>query len=87
MAEAVMTELVRNGMNRQVAHELLRELSMKAYQENKPLFDELIKNKKIMQSITEKELKAIFDHPENYLGTAKEQIEIVLLLTEKAISK
>jgi len=87
MAEAVMTELVRNGMNRQVAHELLRELSMKAYQENKPLFDELKRNKEIMKTIAEKELKEIFDHPENYLGTAKEQIEIVLLLAEKAINK
>ena len=40
-----------------------------------------------MKTIAEKELKEIFDHPENYLGTAKEQIEIVLLLAEKAINK
>ena len=35
----------------------------------------------------EKDLKELFDSPENYLGTAKEQIEIVLLLAEKAIKE
>jgi adenylosuccinate lyase len=87
MAEAVMTELVKNGMNRQKAHEALRKNSMIAYKEDLHLFDALKKDKELLEIIKKDELKEIFDHPENYLGTAKEQIEVVLLLAENAIEK
>ncbi|MHA1221540.1 MAG: adenylosuccinate lyase, partial [Candidatus Heimdallarchaeota archaeon] len=85
MAEAIMTELVKNGMNRQEAHELLRENSMKAYKNSSELLEALKGDKRILEFIPKNELKEIFDHPDNYLGTAKEQIEVVLLLAEKAI--
>ncbi|MHA1212031.1 MAG: lyase family protein, partial [Candidatus Heimdallarchaeota archaeon] len=85
MAEAIMTELVKNGMDRQEAHELLRENSMKAYKNNSELLEALKGDKRILEFIPKNELKEIFDHPDNYLGTAKEQIEVVLLLAEKAI--
>ena len=85
MAEAIMTELVRSGMNRQTAHEVLRENSMIAYKDDKHLFDVIKEDKRILEFIKNKELKEIFDKPENYLGTAKEQIEVVLMLAEKAI--
>jgi len=87
MAEAVMTELVNNGMNRQEAHELLRKNSMIAVEKDVQLFGVLKKDKKITEFISEKDLKEIFDSPGNYLGTAKEQIEIVLILAEKAIKE
>jgi adenylosuccinate lyase len=87
MAEAVMTELVKNDMDRQKAHESLRKNSMLAYKDNISLFDALKKDKKITKILPEKALKEIFDYPENYLGTAKEQIEVVLLLAENAIGK
>lgn len=87
MAEAIMTELVKNDINRQKAHELLRKNSMIAYKEDKHLQEVLLKDKDITEYLSEKEMKDIFDHPENYLGTAKEQIEVVLLLAENAIKK
>lgn len=87
MAEAVMTELVNNGMNRQEAHELLRKNSMIAVEKDVQLFGVLKKDKEIIEFISEKDLKEIFDSPGNYLGTAKEQIEIVLILAEKAIKE
>ncbi len=87
MAEAVMTELVKNGMDRQKAHEILRKNSMTAYKENKHLQEVLIKDREIIEYLSDKAIKEIFDRPENYLGTAKEQIEVVLLLAKNAISK
>ncbi|MGC9780350.1 MAG: adenylosuccinate lyase [Candidatus Heimdallarchaeota archaeon] len=85
MAEAIMTELAKNGMNRQEAHELLRQNSMESIEKDKHLFEILKVNKKIAEYLPKNELKEIFDSPENYLGTAKEQIEVVLLVAEKAI--
>ncbi len=85
MAEAIMTELAKNGMNRQEAHELLRQNSMESIEKDKHLFEILKVNKKITEYLPKNELKEIFDSPENYLGTAKEQIEVVLLVAEKAI--
>ncbi|NHK31948.1 MAG: adenylosuccinate lyase [Asgard group archaeon] len=87
MAEAIMTELVKNGLNRQKAHELLRKNSMTAYKENKHLQKVLLEDKEITECISKKVIEEIFKHPENYLGTAKEQIEVVLLLAENAIGK
>jgi adenylosuccinate lyase len=87
MAEAIMTELVKNGLNRQKAHELLRKNSMTAYEENKHLQKVLLEDKEITECLSKKTIEEIFKHPENYLGTAKEQIEVVLLLAENAIKK
>ncbi len=87
MAEAVMTELARSGMNRQEAHETLRQNSMSAMKDDKQFLDVLIKDKRITKYISQKNLQEIFDYPQNYLGTAKEQIEVVLLKAEGVITK
>ena len=87
MAEAIMTELVHNGMNRQEAHEALRKNSMLALEKKKHLSEILKEDKGILKFINEKSLQDIFDYPQNYLGTAKEQIEVVLLKAENEISK
>lgn len=87
MAEAIMTELVRSGMDRQIAHETLRKNSMKAIEKGVNLKIILQEDKEITKFITEKALQDIFDFPQNYLGTAKEQIEVVLLKAENAIKK
>ena len=87
MAEAVMTELAHNGMNRQDAHEILRKNSMKALEKKKHLSEILKEDKEILKFIDKKALQDIFDYPQNYLGTAKEQIEVVLIKAENEISK
>ncbi|HUT80147.1 MAG TPA: adenylosuccinate lyase [Candidatus Bathyarchaeia archaeon] len=86
MAEAIMTILAKNGMNRQDAHELLRENSMTAYKEDVQLLDILLKDDQILKYLSKNDLKEIFEKPENYLGTASEQIEVILLLAKKAIN-
>ena len=87
MAEAVMTELAHSGMNRQEAHETLRQNSMTAIEEDKEFLEVLKADKRILKFIPEKNLQDIFDFPQNYLGTAKEQIEVVLLKAEGVINK
>ncbi len=77
MSEAVMIALTKKGVSRQEAHEMLREAAMRAYRNGTTLFEELIKDKKIMQYFTKEEIEEILK-PENYLGTAIKRIDKVV---------
>ncbi len=77
MSEAVMIKLVEKGMNRQDAHELLRKCAMESYEKKIPFKNILLKNPEILRYMNEREI--IFAlNPGNYIGTAVEQVEIVL---------
>jgi adenylosuccinate lyase len=82
MAEAVMIALVRKGMNRQEAHELERRLAIKSEGEKTPFRDVLLKDKTVSRFLGIKEIDAALD-PENYLGTAVEQVKSVVKKTAK----
>lgn len=77
MSEAVMLALTMRGMNRQVAHEILRRVSLRAYANGTSLYEELLKEDVIMKFFTKEELFELLK-PENYLGTAKERVERVV---------
>jgi adenylosuccinate lyase len=77
MTENLMLGLVKKGMGRQDAHELLRQASMKVIKENKNLKEILLKNEIIKKKFTEKELDWYLN-PKNYLGTAVQQVENVV---------
>lgn len=76
MAEAIMMGLAKKGMGRQEAHELLRKLSIKAVKDKMPLKDVLIKSAVIRKYLSEPEIEKLLD-PQNYIGTAVEQVENV----------
>jgi len=77
MAEAVMIELTKRGMNRQGAHALLRASSLKALGQGTSLLDALIKEKEVLKYINAKELEDLLN-PEKYLGNAAEIVERVI---------
>jgi len=73
MAEAAMMALVRTGMGRQEAHELVRRYSMEAREKDVHLKEIMKKygwDKKV-------DLDAVFN-PENYIGKAKEIVDITI---------
>jgi adenylosuccinate lyase len=74
MTENLMLGLVKKGIGRQDAHELLRQSSMRVIKENKSLKEILLKNEIIKKKFTEKELDWYLN-PGNYIGTAVEQVE------------
>ncbi|MCX8171407.1 MAG: lyase family protein, partial [Candidatus Bathyarchaeota archaeon] len=74
LSEAVMIALVKKGMSRQEAHELLRQIAIKSASENIRFREALINNEVIKRFLTEKEIDEALD-PKNYLGTAIEQVE------------
>lgn len=77
MAEAVMIHLTEKGLSRQEAHEIMREASMEARAEEKPLKKKMLEKEDVMEVTTEKELEKVFD-PEEYLGRSREIVDEIV---------
>jgi len=77
MSEAVMMALVGKGMNRQEAHELIRQLAIKSESEKVPFKKVLLHEKTISNLLDEKEIEVALD-PKNYLGTSVIQVELAI---------
>lgn len=76
MAERVMIALVKKGVGRQEAHELVRTLAQTAFREKKALKD-LLKESEAGKKFQEKELDGLFD-PATYLGKADEIVDAAI---------
>ncbi|OPX62906.1 MULTISPECIES: adenylosuccinate lyase [unclassified Methanoregula] len=77
MAEPVMIELTRKGMNRQDAHEAVRLASMQALAEGKPLADVLATDPEVIRFCSKNDIAALLN-PDAYIGTAVQQVERVI---------
>ncbi|HDQ08105.1 MAG TPA: adenylosuccinate lyase [Methanoculleus sp.] len=74
MAESVMIELTRRGMDRQDAHERVRIGSMTALEENRPVAEVFAGDEDVAALLTTDEILALLN-PDNYIGTAVVQVE------------
>jgi len=77
LTERVMIELVNKGTGRQEAHEMLRRLAMKSWNEKRSLKDVMLEDDEMSKLVTEKELDGWLN-AENYIGTAVEQVTRVI---------
>jgi|GEM_PF-3114836 Adenylosuccinate lyase (EC 4.3.2.2) len=77
MAESVMIDLTRRGMNRQDAHERIRLASMQALAEGRPLAEVLGKDPEVIRFCSQAEIAALLS-PDAYIGTAVEQVQAVI---------
>ncbi len=77
LSEKVMIELVKKGIGRQEAHEILRKSGIVSRKEGKSLKEVLTNDPKVNQLVTVKELDEWLD-PRNYIGTAVEQVKKVI---------
>lgn len=82
MAEAAMIALTEKGVGRQEAHELLRKLALKAFNEKRHLKEVLAEDEEIGKHLSRKEIEDLMD-PHRYIGTAVEQVRKVLSIAEK----
>ncbi|MCW3980744.1 MAG: adenylosuccinate lyase [Candidatus Bathyarchaeota archaeon] len=80
MSESVMMQLVRKGMNRQEAHELLRKLAIESELGSRYFKEILAENNRIREFLKSDELDSALD-PEKYLGTAVQQIGLMIQKT------
>ncbi|UCE57215.1 MAG: adenylosuccinate lyase [Candidatus Bathyarchaeota archaeon] len=82
MSEAVMLALARKGMDRQKAHELVRDLAMKNHVEKRPFKEALAENRVVQKLLSKREIEEALD-PRNYLGTAANQVDSAVKKTRK----
>ena len=82
MSEAVMIALTKKGLSRQEAHELLRKLAIKSEMEKVPFKKVLLEDKTVSAKLSEKEIDETLN-PQNYLGTAPEQVELMVEKTKQ----
>jgi adenylosuccinate lyase len=74
LSEAVMMALVRKGVDRQEAHELLRKLTIESEVRKEPFKECLLNDKFVSAKLSVSEIDEALN-PKNYLGTAIEQAE------------
>jgi adenylosuccinate lyase len=79
MAERIMIELVKKGMNRQQAHELLRQSSIRARSEKISYKASILAEERLSQYCSEEELDQWLD-PHTYIGKS---IALVDQITQK----
>lgn len=77
LAEAVMIELTKKGMNRQDAHERMRIASMQALEQGRHLADILAEDRLVAPHFSREELVMLME-PGRYIGTAVAQVEAVI---------
>jgi len=77
MAESVMIELTKRGMNRQDSHERIRMASMQALAENRSLADVLGADPEIVRYCSKNDIAALLN-PDAYIGTSVRQVERVI---------
>ena len=77
MAESMMTTLIKKGMGRGDAHELMRKISLKAVKLEKPLKEVFIQENKKLKLLNNNEIEYALN-PENYLGLTEKIIDRVI---------
>ncbi|WP_054841428.1 adenylosuccinate lyase [Thermococcus peptonophilus] len=80
MAEPLMLKLTEKGMGRQEAHELVRQLAMKAFHEKRDLLEVVRESEEAMKYLTEEDLESL--KPENYIGLAPQIVDNVIAFIE-----
>ncbi|NJF24887.1 adenylosuccinate lyase [Thermococcus sp. Bubb.Bath] len=81
IAEPLMLKLTEKGMGRQEAHELVRQLAMKAFYEKGDLLEVVRKSEEAMKYLSEDDLESL--KPENYIGLAPQIVDNVTAFIEE----
>ncbi|MCZ7357785.1 MAG: adenylosuccinate lyase [Candidatus Methanoperedens sp.] len=74
MGEAIMMELGKKGVGRQEAHEIVRQCAMSARETGRHMKDILAENETVSKYMSGNDIIRIME-PDNYIGTAVEQVE------------
>lgn len=80
--ERVLMEAGKRGANRQEMHEVIRELSLKAWEkvqkgERNPLFRDMTEDERILSYLSKEEIESLLD-ASSYTGEAEERTERVV---------
>lgn len=84
LTERIMLELVKKGVGRQEAHEMMRRLAMKCWNSKRGLGEVMLEDEEAHKLVTEAELNEWL-RPEGYIGTAIEQVDRVVQILSARI--
>ncbi len=84
MAEPLMLKLAEKGMGRQEAHELVRQLAMKAFEEGRDFLD-VVKESEVRKYLSDEDLASL--RPENYIGVAPQIVDNVIASVRAKMEK
>jgi adenylosuccinate lyase len=85
MGEAVMIELAKRGVGRQEAHELVRTAAMKAHDTGKHFKNVLLETPDVAKYLTAMDIESLVN-PDKYIGTAVEQVEVLVTKLRESYS-
>ncbi|WP_292372209.1 adenylosuccinate lyase [Methanosarcina sp. UBA411] len=85
MGEAIMIELAKRGVGRQEAHELVRTAAMKAHDTGQHFKTVLLETPEIARYLTAIDIENLVN-PDRYIGTAVEQVEVLVAKLREAYS-
>lgn len=85
MGEAVMIELAKRGVGRQEAHEVVRTAAMKAHDTGQHFKTVLLETPDIARYLTATDIENLVN-PNKYIGTAVEQVEVLVAKLREAYS-
>lgn len=85
MGEAIMIELAKRGVGRQEAHELVRTAAMKAHDTGQHFKSVLLETPEIARYLTAIDIENLVN-PDKYIGTAVEQVEVLIAKLREAYS-
>ena len=83
MGEAVMIELAKRGVGRQEAHELVRTAAMKAHDTGQHFKNVLLETPAVARYLTAMDIENLVN-PDKYIGTAVEQVEVLVVKLREA---
>ena len=76
LAEPLMLTLAEKGMGRQEAHELVRQLAMKAFEGGRDFLEVVMESEEVRKYLSENDLDSL--RPENYIGMAGRIVDLVI---------
>jgi adenylosuccinate lyase len=71
LSERLMIWLVKKGLGRQEAHEIVRRISLRSYRSGRRLIDEVLADEEISKILKPEEIEVIF-RPQSYIGLGRE---------------
>jgi adenylosuccinate lyase len=82
LSEALVSALMRKGMQRPSAFKLVRSISIESITRQKPFQDLVQENAEVDRMLSRSELESVFD-PRNYLGKTKDLIRLAIEKTRQ----
>ena len=65
-SQNIMLELINSGISRENSYKIVQSYAKQCFSENKNLFDLISKDKKIMNAISNKKLRSIFNYTDHF---------------------